>query len=69
MKIRFLITTLAVSLLATWSFCQEKSAPKSTYAELVAKVKAGDKSVDFKELRFAYADARGGPTQTLRRKQ
>ena len=60
MKNRFLITVLTVSLLNTWSFCQEKSATKSAYADLVAKVKAGDKSVDFKELRLAYADSKGG---------
>jgi len=60
MKTELLIATLAVSMLAPWCCCQEKSAAKPTYADLVAKVKAGDKSIDFRELRFAYADSRGG---------
>src|SRR5208282_2284878 len=68
MRIRLLITTLVFGLVATCGFCQEKSTAKPTYADLVAKVKAGDKTVDFKELRFAYADSRGGPDTDTQKK-
>jgi hypothetical protein len=60
MKAELLIATLAVSIPAAWCCCQEKPVAKPTYADLVAKVKQGDKSVDFRELRFAYAESRGG---------
>src|ERR1035441_8816571 len=68
MRIRLVITMLAVTVLSAWSFCQGTPASKSTYADLVAKVKAGDKSVDFKELRFAYADSPGGPDTDTQKK-
>src|ERR1039458_6394396 len=68
MRIRLVITMLAVTMLSAWSFCQGTPASKSTYADLVAKVKAGDKSVDFKELRFAYADSPGGPDTDTQKK-
>jgi hypothetical protein len=68
MRIRLLITTLAVSMLVASSFCQEASPTKSTYADLVTKVKAGDKSVDFKELRIAYADSGGGADTDAQKK-
>ncbi len=68
MRMQLLIPALVAGLLASWSFCQEKSTTKSTYADLVAKVKAGDKGVDFKELRFAYADSPGGPDTDTQKK-
>ena len=68
MKSRLRMTALAVSLFAAWSFGQEKPAAKSAYPDLVAKVKAGDKSVDFKELRFTYADSPGGPDTDAQKK-
>jgi hypothetical protein len=68
MRIPLLTITLAVSLFAASSFCQEKSTPKPTYADLVAMVKAGDKSVDFKELRLAYADSPGGADTDTQKK-
>jgi hypothetical protein len=68
MKVRHVITALAISVLAARSFCQEKSTAKSIYSDLLAKVKGGDRSVDFKELRFAYADSPGGPDTDKQKK-
>ena len=60
MKRRLLVTAVSVVLLIVSGFGQEKPTAKSRYDELAAKLKAGDKSVDFKELRLAYADSPGG---------
>jgi hypothetical protein len=68
MNIRFSIATLVFSLLTGGSLGQDKPSAKPTYADLVAKVKAGDKSVDFKELRLAYADWHGGKDTDAKKK-
>jgi hypothetical protein len=59
MKIQILLATL--TLFAPYSLCQERSAAGSTYADLLAEVKAGDRGADFKALRLAYADSYGIP--------
>jgi len=46
----------ALVLASAWSFAQENDAASKRYNEIVAKLKAGDRNVDFKELRLAYAD-------------
>lgn len=56
-----------VALCTTSSFCQDK-VPKPTYPDLVVKVKNGDKSVDFRDLRIAYADTSGGPDTDKQKK-
>jgi len=55
---QFLVLFLA--LVCAVCFCQNKKAADARYADLVAKAKAGEKSVDFKELRLAYADSSKG---------
>lgn len=44
-----LVTTLA-------AYCQEEKKP-SEYAVLLARVKSGDLSIDFKQLRFSYMES------------
>ena len=56
MAIRSLALLFTLMLVPSWSFSQEKEAKSSRYNEIVAKLKAGDKNVDFKELRAAYAE-------------
>ena len=68
MKYRSLIIALVVGQIATGSLCQDKPSATSKYADLVAKVKAGDKTVDFRELRVAYADTFGGPDTDSQKK-
>ncbi len=68
MRHRLVITALVTSLLTPCIFSQDKSNAKPTYAELVARTKSGDKSIDFKELRFAYADSGGGPDTDAQKK-
>jgi len=65
MRVSFFISV--IGLFVASSFCQDKVA-KPTYADLVAKVKAGDKTVDFRLLRIAYADSSGGPDTDKQRK-
>ena len=60
MRHRIAIAVLAVGTLSGRIFCQDAPVPKSSYSDLVTKVKAGDKGVDFKALRLAYADTNGG---------
>lgn len=50
-----------LTLVSSWSFPQGEATASARYNEIVAKLKAGDKSVDFKELRVAYAET----TQTV----
>jgi len=68
MQKRISILALGVGLLASPSFCQEKAAAKPTYADLVAKIKGGDQTVDFRELRFAYADSPNRPDTDAQKK-
>lgn len=43
-------------LLVSLALAQDKAKPEATYKALVEKVKAGDATVDFKQLRLAYSD-------------
>jgi len=47
--ILLLVTTLA-------GYCQEEKKP-SEYSTLLARVKSGDLSIDFKQLRFSYMES------------
>jgi hypothetical protein len=47
--ILLLLTTLA-------AYCQEEKKP-SEYSALLARVKSGDLSIDFKQLRFSYMES------------
>ena len=60
MRRRFALLISAFSILCAAAVCQSKRAADAHYADLVAKVKSGDKNVDFKELRLAYADSSRG---------
>ncbi len=64
---RISVLILALGLPALPGFSQNKLA-KPTYAELVAKVKGGDKSINFRDLRIAYADTSGGPDTDKQKK-
>lgn len=55
MKVRLLI--VALSLFIPAALGQGQAPAKSTYADLLVLVKAGDRGVDFKQLRLAYADS------------
>ena len=49
---------IPVYLLAAGSlFCYAQRKADSDYARLLARVKAGDMTVDFKQMRFAYMDS------------
>lgn len=49
---------IPVYLLAAGSlFCYAQQKVDSDYAKLLARVKAGDMTVDFKQMRFAYMDS------------
>ena len=49
---------IAVGLLAAGSlFYYAQQKPDSDYARLLARVKAGDMTVNFKQMRFAYMDS------------
>jgi hypothetical protein len=53
-----LILVLVASAFLTFGVAQEdKPKDKTPYEALVERVKGGDKSVDFKQLRLAYADS------------
>jgi hypothetical protein len=53
-----LILVVVASAFLTFGVAQEdKPKEKPAYEALVEKVKSGDKSVDFKQLRLAYADS------------
>ena len=43
--------------LAVSASAQDKAQPKPTYESMVERTKAGDKTVDFRSLRLAYADS------------
>jgi hypothetical protein len=60
MKLRTAIAVLAVGTFSGTIFCQDTPVPKPSYSDLVTRLKAGDKNVDFKALRLAYADTTGG---------
>ena len=49
---------LLVSLLAVTGIAQDQQA-KPSYVDLLAKVKSGDRSANFKDLRLAYTETRG----------
>ena len=49
----FLVLVLVTTLAA---FCPEEKKP-SEYAALLARVKSGDLSIDFKQLRFSYMES------------
>ena len=55
MHAKSLLALLAVGAAFTLGAGQEKSKESPTYEALVEKVKSGDKSVDYKQLRLAYA--------------
>lgn len=55
MKSRFLAVLFTSAVLSATSYPQTKQPANARYNDLVAKLKAGDKTVDFKELRVAYA--------------
>lgn len=55
MGYRGVVLLFTLILVPSWSFPQEKDAARARYNEIVAKLKVGDKNVDFKELRVAYA--------------
>lgn len=49
---------MSVWVLAAISlFCYAQQKPESDYARLLARVKAGDMTVDFKQMRLAYMDS------------
>lgn len=49
---------IPVCLLAAGSlFCYAQQKSDSDYARLLARVRAGDMTVDFKQMRFAYMDS------------
>ena len=47
---------------------QDKPKADSRYQILVEKLKSGDRNVDFKELRLAYADSPRGPDTDVQKK-
>ena len=47
---------------------QDKPKADSQYQILVEKLKSGDRNVNFKELRLAYADSPGGPDTDVQKK-
>lgn len=50
-------TALILMLVATLAaYCQQETKP-SEYAALLARVKSGDLSIDFKQLRFSYMES------------
>jgi hypothetical protein len=53
-KIHAVVVLLVVTALA--AYCQEEKKP-SEYAALLARVKSGDLSIDFKQLRFSYMES------------
>src|SRR5215472_6684335 len=46
----------ALVFVSSFSFSQEKDRAGARYNEIVSRLKAGDRKVDFKELRLAYAE-------------
>jgi len=58
---RFLLVLFTIAAVSPCGFPQEKHAATARYDDLVAKLEAGDKNVNFKDLRLAYADSTGGP--------
>lgn len=57
MESRFLAVLLTSLVFCADVYPQEKHQTDTRYKELVTKLKAGDKTVNFRELRVAYADA------------
>lgn len=55
MESRYLPVLFTLFVLCATSYPQAKHQADARYKELVTKLKAGDKTVDFKELRVAYA--------------
>jgi hypothetical protein len=68
MKHRSLIVALIIGQIATGTLGQDKSSATSKYADLVSKIKAGDKTVDFRELRVVYADLPSSPDTDTQKK-
>jgi len=60
MKLGFLVGTAFLSLAVPCCLAQQTTS-SPTYADLAARVKSGDRTVDFKQLRLAYAATSGGP--------
>ena len=55
MESRYLPVLFTLFVFSATSYPQAKRQADARYKELVTKLKAGDKTVDFKELRIAYA--------------
>lgn len=60
MRRGLVITCIGCALISP-ALSQDKPNGRARYAELVERVKKGDKNVDFRDLRIAYADWSGGP--------
>lgn len=54
---RFYIAILVFCFTTLACFGQDAPKPPSEYGALLAKVKAGDLSIDFQKLRFSYMDS------------
>ncbi len=52
----FIKTLLFLAFLSVISVDAQQSAPKTSFDDLLAKVKKDDRSVDFQQLRFAYTE-------------
>jgi Tfp pilus assembly protein FimV len=57
MNAKLILALLAVGTILNFATSQDKPKESSTYEALVEKVKSSDKSVDFTQLRLAYADS------------
>jgi hypothetical protein len=57
MNAKPIFALLVVSALLTFGIAQDKPKADLAYEALVEKVQRGDKGVDFKQLRLAYADS------------
>lgn len=66
--LRLLVAVMAVGIFSGMTVCQDKPAPNPSHADLVSKLKAGEKDIDFKQLRLAYAEAKGGRDTTEQKK-
>src|SRR5207253_80904 len=53
-----LLISLAYSTLAQKPVAASYASPKSIYADLLKRLKAGDTSIDFKALRIAYSQSK-----------